>query len=74
MDIAPCLHVLGLQQCEQAHCANDDNAASLPELMADDPNVLGVPLVGHGRKLLAATAAPPSDLEEALEGARRYCS
>jgi hypothetical protein len=62
VDIAACLYGLGLQQYEQALCQNAIDAAVLPELTADDPKVLCVRLVGHGRKLLAAMAALPSDI------------
>ena len=62
MDIAAWLHGLGLQQYEQAFCDNAIDAAVLPELTADDLKDLGVRLVGHRRKLLAAIAALRSDI------------
>jgi hypothetical protein len=61
-DIAAWLHGLGLQQYEQAFCDNAIDAAVLPELTADDLKDLGVSLVGHRRKLLAAIAALRSDI------------
>ncbi len=61
MDIAAWLHGLGLQQYEQAFCDNAIDAAVLPELTADDLKDLGVSLVGHRRKLLAAIAALRSE-------------
>ena len=61
MDIAEWLHGLGLQQYEQAFCDNAIDDAVLPELTADDLKDLGVSLVGHRRKLLAAIAALRSE-------------
>ena len=58
---------LGLQQYEQAFCDNAIDAAVLPELTADDLKDLGVALVGHRRKLLAAIAALRSDVGPAPE-------
>ena len=57
MDIGTWLHGLGLQQYEQAFRDNAIDAATLPELTAEDLKDLGVSLVGHRRKLLAAIAA-----------------
>ena len=57
MDIAAWLHSLGMQQYEAAFRDNAIDAAVLPELTADDLKDLGVSLVGHRRKLLAAIAA-----------------
>ena len=62
MDIAAWLHGLGLQQYEQAFCDNAIDAAVLPELTAEDLKDLGVNLVGHRRKLLAAIAALRGDI------------
>jgi len=61
------LYGLGLQQYEQAFCDNAIDAAVLPELTADDLKDLGVALVGHRRKLLAAIAALRSDVGPAPE-------
>ena len=57
MNLAAWLHDLGLQQYEQAFHDNAIDAAVLPELTADDLKDLGIRLVGHRRKLLAAIAA-----------------
>jgi class 3 adenylate cyclase len=57
VDIAAWLRGLGLQQYEQAFRDNAIDAAVLPELTTDDLKDLGVSLVGHRRKLLAAIAA-----------------
>ena len=57
MDIATWLRRLGLQQYEQAFRDNAIGAAVLPELTADDLKDLGVTLVWHRRKLLAAITA-----------------
>jgi class 3 adenylate cyclase len=46
-----------LQQYEQAFCENAIDTAVLLELTADDLKDLGVSLLGHRRKLLAAIAA-----------------
>src|SRR5438128_5074539 len=46
-----------MQQYEQAFRDNAIDAAVLPELTAEDLKDLGVSLVGHRRKLLAAIAA-----------------
>ncbi len=57
VNIAAWLLDLGLQQYEQAFCDHAIDASVLPELTADDLRELGVSLVGHRRKLLAAIAA-----------------
>ena len=54
MDIGAWLHGLGLQQYEQAFRDHAIDAAILPEVTVDDLKDLGVSLVGHRRKLLAA--------------------
>jgi class 3 adenylate cyclase len=61
VDIAAWLHGLGLQQYEQVFRDNAIDDAVLPELTADDLKDLGVSLVGHRRKLLAAIAALRSE-------------
>ena len=61
MDIAAWLHRLGLQQYEQAFRDNAIDAAVLPELTAEDLSDIGVGLVGHRRKLLAAIATLRND-------------
>jgi class 3 adenylate cyclase/tetratricopeptide (TPR) repeat protein len=61
VDIAAWLHDLGLQQYEAAFRDNAIDAAILPELTADDLKDLGVNLVGHRRRLLAAIAALRGD-------------
>ena len=62
MDIAAWLHSLGMQQYEEAFRDNAIDVAVLPELTADDLKDLGVGLVGHRRKLLAAIAALRSEV------------
>jgi hypothetical protein len=57
VNIAAWLRSLGLQQYEQAFLDNAIDAAVLPELTADDLRDIGIRLVGHRRKLLAAIAA-----------------
>ena len=57
VDIAAWLRDLGLEQYKQAFCDNAIDAAVLPELTAEDLKDMGVSLVGHRRKLLAAIAA-----------------
>jgi class 3 adenylate cyclase/predicted ATPase len=54
MDIANWLRDLGLKQYEQAFHDNAIDASVLRELTAEDLRELGVNLVGHRRKLLAA--------------------
>jgi class 3 adenylate cyclase len=61
MEIAAWLHGLGLEQYEQAFRENAIDDAVLLELTADDLKDLGVNLVGHRRKLLAAIAALRSE-------------
>jgi SAM domain (Sterile alpha motif) len=61
VDVAEWLHGLGLQQYEQAFRENAIDDAVLLELAADDLKDLGVSLVGHRRKLLAAIAALRSE-------------
>ncbi|MBV9529879.1 MAG: AAA family ATPase, partial [Bradyrhizobium sp.] len=51
-----------LEQYEQAFRDNAVDAVVLPELTAEDLKDLGVSLVGHRRKLLAAIAVLPSDV------------
>jgi hypothetical protein len=50
-----------MQQYEAAFRDNAIDAAILPELTADDLKDLGVNLVGHRRRLLAAIAAMRGD-------------
>jgi len=69
VDIAAWLHGLGMQQYEAAFRDNAIDAAVLPELTTDDLKDLGVTLVGHRRKLLAAIAALRSDTDAAPEPA-----
>jgi class 3 adenylate cyclase len=57
VDIATWLNGLGLHQYEQAFRDNAIDAALLPDLTAEDLKELGVNLVGHRRKMLAAIAA-----------------
>jgi class 3 adenylate cyclase/predicted ATPase len=57
VDIASWLHGLGLQQYDQAFRDNAIDASVLPELTAEDLRDIGVDLVGHRRKLLAAICA-----------------
>src|ERR1700676_4507228 len=57
MDVAAWLRGLGLDRYEQAFLDNEIDAEVLRELTADDLKDLGVNLVGHRRKLLAAIAA-----------------
>src|SRR3954453_20474416 len=57
VNITAWLHGLGLQQYEQAFRDNAIDATVLPELTAQDLTDIGVSLVGHRRKLLAAIAA-----------------
>ena len=57
MDIGTWLHGLGLQQYEQVFRDNAIDATVLPDLTAEDLRDLGVSLIGHRRKLLAAIAA-----------------
>ena len=61
MDIAAWLQSLGMQQYEEAFRDNAIDAAVLPELTSEDLKDLGVNLVGHRRRLLAAIAALRSD-------------
>jgi len=56
VDISTWLHGLGMQQYEQAFRDNAIDAEVLRELTTDDLRDLGVNLVGHRRKLLAAIA------------------
>ncbi|MBV8738788.1 MAG: hypothetical protein JO007_16325, partial [Alphaproteobacteria bacterium] len=57
MDIAEWLRGLGLAEYAPAFRENAIDGAILPELTADDLRDLGVNLVGHRRRLLAAIAA-----------------
>ena len=57
MDIGVWLQGLGLEQYAAAFLDNAIDAEVLRDLTADDLKDLGVNLVGHRRKLLAAIAA-----------------
>ena len=57
MDILAWLRELGLERYEQAFRENEIAADILPKLTADDLKDIGVTIVGHRRKLLAAIAA-----------------
>jgi SAM domain (Sterile alpha motif) len=69
VEIAAWLRSLGMQQYEQAFRDNAIDVAVLPELTADDLKDLGVGLVGHRRKLLAAIAGLRCDTDAAPEPA-----
>ena len=57
MDIVNWLHDLGLQQYGQAFREGAIDASVLSELTVEDLKDIGVDLVGHRRKLLAAISA-----------------
>ena len=57
MDVAAWLKSLGLEQYEAAFRDNAIDGDVLPSLTAEDLKDLGVTIVGHRRKLLAAIAA-----------------
>jgi class 3 adenylate cyclase len=68
MDVAAWLRGLGLEQYAPAFDDNAIDGEVLRELTADDLKDLGVTLVGHRRKLLAAIAAlvePPTVAQSA---------
>jgi class 3 adenylate cyclase len=67
MDISVWLRSLDMEQYEQAFRENAIDSKVLPELTTDDLRELGVSLVGHRRKLLAAIAALRSDPGAAVE-------
>jgi class 3 adenylate cyclase/predicted ATPase len=76
VDIASWLHGLGLQQYDQAFRDNAIDASVLPDLTAEDLRDIGVDLVGHRRKLLAAISALRSNtasdpVASAADGERR---
>src|SRR5580704_14009804 len=62
MDVAAWLRGLGLEQYAPAFHDNAIDGEVLRELTADDLKDLGVTLVGHRRKLLAAIAALGAEL------------
>src|SRR5215471_7265832 len=62
IEITDWLRGLGLEQYASAFHDNAIDAEILRELTADDLKDLGVNLVGHRRKLLAAIAALRQDL------------
>jgi class 3 adenylate cyclase/predicted ATPase len=57
MDIGGWLRSLGLEQYEAKFRENAIDATVLPDLTAEDLRDLGIDLIGHRRKLLAAIAA-----------------
>jgi len=61
LDIAEWLRGLGLQEYEQAFRDNAIDVALLPDLTREDLKELGVRLVGHRRKMLAAIAVLRSE-------------
>jgi class 3 adenylate cyclase/predicted ATPase len=71
VDTGAWLRGLGLQQYEKAFCDNAIDFAVLSELTADDLKELGVSLVGHRRKLLAAITALRSEGEPVLRAEPR---
>jgi class 3 adenylate cyclase len=75
VDIGAWLHGHGLGQYEPAFRANDIDAATLPDLTADDLIALGIASVGHRRRLLAAigrlAAAPAPECAQAGGPARQ---
>jgi len=58
MDVGAWLRGIGLGQYEDAFRENEIDATVLPDLTADDLKELGVAIVGHRRKILAAIAKP----------------
>ena len=62
MDIVVWLRSLGLGKYEAAFRENEIDETVLPNLTAEDLKDLGVGIVGHRRKILAAIAALRSDL------------
>jgi class 3 adenylate cyclase/predicted ATPase len=76
VDITAWLHGLGLQQYEKAFRENEIDGTVLLDLTAEDLKAIGVSLVGHRRKLLAAIAAlrdecrpEPAEGREAIDTA-----
>ena len=67
MDIPTWLHSLGMQEYEAAFRDNAIDVAVLPALTAEDLKDLGVGLVGHRRRLLAAIAQLRADVSAAPE-------
>ena len=67
MDIPTWLRELGMQQYEAEFREHAIDASILPELTAEDLKDLGVHLVGHRRKLLAAIARMRSQLVSVLD-------
>jgi class 3 adenylate cyclase len=65
VDIGVWLRSLDMEQYEQAFRENAIDASVLPELTADDLRELGVGLIGHRRKLLAAIATLRAELPAA---------
>jgi class 3 adenylate cyclase/predicted ATPase len=68
MNIGVWLRGLGLEQYAPAFLDNAIDAEVLRDLTADDLKDLGVNLVGHRRKLLAAIAALKSEVPPAPKG------
>jgi SAM domain (Sterile alpha motif) len=65
IEITNWLGELGLEQYASAFHDRAIDAEVLRELTADDPRDLGINLVGHRRKLLAAIAALGPDASSA---------
>jgi class 3 adenylate cyclase/predicted ATPase len=70
MDIGGWLRGLGLGQYEAAFCENEIDPEVLPKLTSEDLKEIGVVVIGHRRKLLAAigeltaASAPPVAIAE----------
>src|SRR4051812_24005430 len=62
INVTDWLHSLGLEQYAEAFRDNDLDGEVLPEVNADDLIAIGVPSIGHRRKLLAAIAALKSEV------------
>src|SRR6202007_1541709 len=69
VDITTWLRDLGMQQYQAAFRDHAIDASVLPELTAEDLKDLGVHLVGHRRKLLAAIAGMRGTLVPVLGAA-----
>jgi hypothetical protein len=57
VDVASWLRDLGLERYEATFRENDVDAELLPNLTADDLRDLGIPSVGHRRRILEAITA-----------------
>src|SRR4051812_40680541 len=67
INVSDWLHSLGLEQYAEAFRDNDLDGGVLSEVNADVLIAIGIPSIGHRRKLLAAIAALKSEVAPTVD-------